>query len=66
MRILYECGYSKVNERWFINNDCFEIYRDAKTAIPPNMPEPSGHEVVVRCFVDANRGEICRGRKCQT
>ena len=25
MRILYECGYPKVNERWFINYDCFEF-----------------------------------------
>ena len=66
MRLLFDCGYPKVSERWFTNYDWFDFYRDAKEAIPPNMPESRGHEVVVTCFVDANHGGNLKDRKNQT
>ena len=66
MRLLYDCGYPKVDERWFTDYDWFDFYRDAKEAIPPNMPEARGLGVVVACFVDANHGGNLRDRKSQT
>ena len=56
MRLLFNCGYSTVDERWFKNYDWFDFYWDAKKAIPLNMPEARGHGVIVTCFVDANHG----------
>ena len=56
MRLLFDCGYLTVDERWFKNYDWFDFYGDAKEAIPPNMPEARVHGVIVTCFVDANHG----------
>ena len=56
IRLLFDCGYPTVDERWFKNYDWFDFYRDAKEAIPPNMPESRGRGVIVTCFVEANHG----------
>jgi len=37
MRILFDSGYPKVKESWFMEYDWFEFYKDAKEALPPNM-----------------------------
>ena len=66
MRMLYDCGCPRVNERWFTNYDWFDFYRNAKEAIPPNMPEARGLAVLVTCFVDANHGGNLKDRKSQT
>ena len=66
MRLLFDCGYPTVNERWFKNHDWFDFYRDAKEAIPPNMPEARRHGVIVTCFVDVNHGGNLKDRKSQT
>ena len=66
MRLLFDCGYPTVDERWFKNYDWFDFYRDAKEAIPPNMPEARGHGVIVTCFVDANHGGNLKDQKSQT
>ena len=34
MRLLFDCGYPNVDERWFKNYDWFDSYWDAKEAIP--------------------------------
>ena len=38
----------------FLKCDWSEFYPDAMEAIPDNMPEPRGKEVLMSCFVDAD------------
>jgi hypothetical protein len=38
----------------FVRCDWSEFYPDAAEAIPDNMPQPRGKEVVMSCFVDAD------------
>ena len=66
MRLLFDCAYPKVNEKWFQDYDWFDFYRDAKEAIPPNMPEARGHDIIVSCFVDANHAGNQKDRRSQT
>jgi len=66
MRLMFDSGYPKVDEKWFKEYDWYEFYRDAKEAIPPNMPEARGHQVVVSCFVDANHAGDVKNRRSQT
>jgi hypothetical protein len=66
LRLMFDCGYPKVDERWFKEYDWFDFYRDAKEAIPPNMPEARGHSVIITCFVDANHAGNVIDRKSQT
>ena len=66
MRLLFDSSYPKVVEGWFKEYDWFDFYRDAKEAIPPNMPEARGHDVIMTCFVDANHGGNLKDRKSQT
>ena len=65
-RLLFDSGYPKVDERWFKAYDWFDFYRDAKEAIPPNMPEARGHDVIITCFVDANHAGNVTDRRSQT
>ena len=65
-RLLFDAAKPRVNERWFQEYDWFDFYRDAKEAIPPDMPEPRGLEVVISCFVDANHAGDTKTRKSQT
>jgi hypothetical protein len=66
LRILFDSGLPKVNESWFKNYDWFDFYRDAKEAIPPNMPEARGRGVTITCFVDANHAGNQSDRRSQT
>ena len=66
MRILFDSGCPKVKENWFKKYDWFDFYRDAKEAIPPNMPEARGREVTITCFVDANHASNQVDRRSQT
>ena len=43
MRLMFDCSRPLVDERWFKDYDWFNFYREAKEAIPPNMPEPRGN-----------------------
>ena len=65
-RLLFDSAKPRVNERWFQQYDWFDFYRDAKEAIPPDMPEPRGLEVVISCFVDANHAGDTKTRRSQT
>ena len=47
-------------------NTSNDYYRDEKEAIPPNMPESSGLEVLISCFVDANHAGNVKDRRSQT
>ena len=46
-RLLFDLSYPLVHEKWFKEYDWYDFYRDAKEAIPPNMPEPRGLDVCV-------------------
>ena len=66
MRILFDSGCPKVKENWFKTYDWFDFYRDAEEAIPPNMPEARGREVIITCLVDANHASNQVDRRSQT
>ena len=66
MRLLFDSSYPTVNEKCFKSYDWFDFYRDAKEAIPPNMPEARGHAVIISCFVDANHAGDVKDRRSQT
>ena len=66
MRILFDCGYPTVKENWFQEYDWFDFYKDAKEAIPPNMPEARGNSVTLTCFVDAGHANNQKDRRSQT
>ena len=66
MRLMFDSAYPTMKESWFTTYDWFDFYRDAKEAIPPNMPEARGRDVTITCFVDANHAGNVRDRKSQT
>ena len=66
MRFLFDCGYPTDKERWFKNYYWFNFYRNAKAAIPPNMPDARGHGFTVTCFVDVNHVGYLKDQKSQT
>ena len=65
-RIMFDSSKPRTNEKWFQQYDWFDFYRDAKEAIPPNMPEQRGLEVLISCFVDANHAGNVKDRRSQT
>ena len=66
MRILFDPAYPKVKENWFQEYEWFDFYKDAEEAIPPNMPEARGNNVIITCFVDANHAGNTKDRRSQT
>lgn len=66
LRLMFDSSCPKVDERWFTTYDWEEFYRDAEEAIPSNMPEPRGREVIISCFVDANHAGDVVDRRSQT
>ena len=52
--LVFDPTYPYVNIDTFLNHDWTKFYGDAKEAMPPDMPEPLGKEVIMRCFVDAD------------
>jgi len=66
MRILFDSGYPKVKESWFKEYDWFDFYKDAKEALPPNMPEVRGSDVILTCFIDAGHANNQKDRRSQT
>ena len=66
MRILFDSEQPKVNEKLFRKYDWDDFYRDAKEAIPSNMPEPRGNRAIVSAFVDASHGNNKKDRRSQT
>ena len=66
MRLLFDSDFPKINEKLFKKFDWFDFYRDAKEAIPENMPEPRGNSVTMSSFVDASHGNNQKDRRSQT
>ena len=46
--------------------DWFDFYQDANEAIPHNMPEARGNDIIITCFVDTNHAGDQKTRKSQT
>ena len=66
LRLLFDSGYPTTNEKLFKKYDWLSFYRDAKEAIPNNMPESKGRGIVVTFFVDTNHEGNLKYRKSQT
>ena len=52
--LVFDPSYPDVNIDTFPKHDWKNCYGNVKEAMPPDMPETLGKEVVMRCFVDAN------------
>jgi hypothetical protein len=66
LRLLFDPGYPTTKESWFSKHDWFDFYREAKEAIPPNMPEARGLHISLAVFVDANHAGDKVDRRSQT
>ena len=66
LRLLFDPAYPKVREKWFTKYDWYDFYKEAKEAIPSNMPEPRGLGVTITAFVDANHAGDSTDRRSQT
>ena len=53
-KLVFDASSPDIDERRFTKCSWTDFYRDAKEAIPPNMPEPRGKAVACHCFVDAD------------
>ena len=66
LRLMFDSAQPKMKSNWFKEYDWFDFYRDAKEAIPPNMPEARGLDVTITCFEDANHAGNQKNRRSQT
>ena len=64
--MFFDSGCPTTNEKLFNSYDWLDFYQDAEEAIPPNMPEATGHGVVVTCFLHANHEGNMKDWKSQT
>ena len=53
--LVFDLSYPDVNIDTFPKHDWTKVYGNIKEAMPPDIPEPLIKEVVMRCFVDADR-----------
>jgi hypothetical protein len=65
-KIAFDPDHPMIDERRFKRHDWEDFYRDAKEAIPENMPEALGNYVSIHCFVDANLAGNLADRRSQT
>ena len=66
LRLMFDSSYPIVKENWFAKYNWVDFYRDAKEAMPPNMPEARGYDVSINVFVDANHAGDKSDRRSQT
>ena len=59
MRLLFDSTYSLVDESWFKSYSWFDYYRDAKEAIPGNMPEPRVNDRILLRLVRSALNIVC-------
>ena len=65
-KIGFDPAHPDINENRFQQCDWAEFYRDAREAIPNNMPAPRGKSMSTHCFVDANHAGDTETRRSQT
>ena len=62
----FDPSHPNIDEKRFRKCDWTDFYRDAKEAIPGNMPKPRGNVMSTHCFVDANHASDTETRRSQT
>ncbi len=65
-KLAFDPAHPSIQENRFQQGDWTEFYRDAKEAIPENMPKPRGNCMSTHCFVDANHAGDTETRRSQT
>jgi hypothetical protein len=65
-KIAFDYEQLRFKESRFTKHDWEDWYKDAKEAIPPNMPVPRGNAVSTSCFVDADLAGNVVSRRSQT
>ena len=65
-KLAFDTAHPKIDERRFHKYDWHDFYREAKEAIPGDMPEPLGNPVSTHCFVDADLAGNTVTRRSQT
>ena len=65
-RLAFDPAHPNIDERRFTKHDWYDFYRDAREAIPDNMPPPRGNAMSTHCFVDANHAGDKITRRSQT
>ncbi len=58
--------HPEISEKMFQKHDWFDFYRDAKEAIPGDMPPPRGNAASTSMFVDADLAGDKKTRRSQT
>ena len=66
LRIMFDCSDPGIPASRFKKYDWQDFYKDAKEAIPSNMPEARGRIASVSCFVDADLAGNKVNRRSQT
>ena len=66
MKLMFDSSVPSVDEKWFQKYEWFDFYRDAKEAIPPNMPEARGLPITISTFVDSNLAGNVKDRRSQS
>jgi hypothetical protein len=62
----FDPSHPTIDENRFRKCDWSEFYRDAKEAIPENMPTPRGNVMSTHCFMDANHAGDKETRRSQS
>ena len=65
-KLAFDPQHPMISERAFCKFDWNDFYRDAKEAIPGDMPRPRGNAMSTHCFVDASHGSDRATRRSQT
>ena len=65
-RLMFDSDHPQISLTRFKSYDWFDFYRDAKEAIPGNMPEPRGLPMSTSAFVDADLAGDKSNRRSQT
>ena len=65
-KIAFDPQHPEISERAFCKFDWHDFYRDAKEAIPGDMPKSRGNVMSTHCFVDASHGSDRATRRSQT
>ena len=66
LRLMFDRGMPQFDTNMFKSYDWEDFYKDAKEAIPTNMPEPRGHSMSTSAFVDADLAGDKKNRRSQT
>ena len=65
-KLAFDAQHPMISERMFRKHEWCDFYRDAKEAIPHDMPNPRGNSMSTHCFVDASHGSDRATRRSQT